>query len=214
LENKVLPLQSKLFNMTIDESLINAEEAIKPYLSIFKDCYGKAIKKYNSVLDNFSQPMYNRTKAVNFQNIIVNLIKEALTDYENVVIKEKYESITVVINNHTCARFKKLNAKGFPSNVRTVRNSAIESQQLQIGYIDMPPIARVDVGYKLDATGTDYEMLKVICRKGKKIIWDLYFHDINDKGETGGIEVTGTPIAPVETEIGRIKFPKENKKAK
>ena len=200
--------------MTLEESLVNAEETIKPYLSIFKGCYDEAIKKYNSLLNFFADPMYNRTKAINFQNIIVNLIKEALSENENVVIIEKYESITVVIDNHTCARFKKLNAKGFPSNFRTPRNSAIISQQLEFGFVDMPPIARVDVGYKLDETGTDYELLKVSCRRGKTIIWDLYFHDINDKGETGGIEVTIDPIVPNETGSERIKFPKENKKIK
>ena len=197
----------------MDESLIGAEDVIKPYLSKFKACYSQAIEKYNAVLNNFADPMYNRTKAINFQNIIVNLIKAAFAENDNVVIKEKYESITVVIDSHVCARFKKLNAKGFPSNAKTSRNDAIVAQQMTLGFSDYPPIARVDVGYKLDPTGTDYELLKVVCRKNKKVIWDLYFHDINEAHGTTGVEISLLPVTTKnDIENRRIKFPKENKK--
>ena len=200
--------------MNIQESLLSAEEEIKPYLSIFKECYEQAIVKFNALLNIFAAPMYNRTKAINFQNIIVNEIKQACSEMDGVNIIEKYESISLVINNHISARFKKLNAKGLPSNHRSNRNDAIIGQQMEIGFTDYPPIARIDVGYKMDATECDYELLKVICRKNNEILWDLYFHDANEDKETGSNPIKVTPPTPPNTSPSRITINKEHKKAK
>lgn len=198
--------------MTHLESLISAEEEIKPFLSIFKRCYEKAIDKYNDWLDSFAAPAYNRTRAIIFQNIIVNEIKATFFDMPNVQIKEKYESISLVINNHISARFKKLNRKGFPSNHRSKRNDSIIGQQLLLTFDNYPPIARIDVGYNLDATGMNFDLLKVICRKNDEVLWDLYFKDINEEGDIDTfIEI---PTAPNVTPPSRIVINNEHKKAK
>lgn len=205
--------------MTIQESLLSAEEEIKPFLSIFKGCYERAIKQYHVILNAYKKPFYNRTKAINFQNIIVNEIKEAFEGMEGVHIIEKYESISLVINNHISARFKKFNAKGFPSNHQSNRNDAIISQQLTLGFVDYPPIAWVDVGYAMDATGTQYDLLKVICRKKDNILWDLYFHDIDSGEATNDITpVTVKPTPPDndpnKPRVTIKKDEEQNKKAK
>lgn len=199
--------------MTQMQSLLIAEDEIKPYLIIFKGCYERAIVNYNALLNFIGRPLYNRTKAINFQDIIVNEIKEAFSNDENTTIIEKYESISLVINNHISARFKKFNTKGMPSNHRSGRNDAIISQQLELGFVDYPPIARIDVGYNMDITGTGYELLKVMCRRYNDVIWDLYFHDIDD------VQLPIQEVQPIEpdittTEETRRAKPKEEKKDK
>lgn len=200
--------------MTIQESLQNAEEAIKPYLITFKECYTKAIVKYNAFLDFFAAPLYNRTKAIIFQNIIVNEIKQAVSNMAEISIFEKYESISLIIDNHISARFKKLNEKGLPSNHHSIRNDAIVSQQLEIGFLEYPPIARIDVGYNMDVTGTNYELLKVICRKNNEILWDLYFHDIVEGENIHIVTNNVKPLTAPENTQPRITINKEYKKAK
>jgi hypothetical protein len=200
--------------MTHFESLLKAEEEIKPYLSLFKICYENAIEKYNHWLDFFAAPSYNRTKAITFHNIIVNEIKRLFYDMPGVQIIEKYESISMVINNHISARFKKFNKKGLPSNHKSIRNDSIISQQLEITFEEYPPIARIDVGYNMDATGMNYDLLKVICRKNDDIIWDLYFKDIEDTGNSD-IAITAPTNAPDATPVpSRIQINNEHKKAK
>src|ERR1043165_3595140 len=105
-----------------------AEEEIKPYLPLFKQCYEEAIIKYAKILTAYPEPLFQRTKAINFQNIIVNEIKRAFSSLENCRIIEKYESISLLINDYISARFKKLNKKGFPSNHRSGRNDLIIAQ--------------------------------------------------------------------------------------
>lgn len=210
---KIVFSVSKFNHMNHLESLLSAEEEIKPYLAIFKECYERAIVKYNGLLDYLSEPLYNRTKAINFQNIIVNEIKSAFSDSEDTVISEKYESISLVINNHISARFKKFNEKGLPSNHRSRRNDSIIAQQLELGFVDYPPIARVDVGYSMDITGTNFELLKVICRQNNEIIWDLYFHDSAEDQESKQSAQPIIPIPPTDGGGSRAK-PKEKKKDK
>lgn len=200
--------------MRVEESLLIAEEEIKPFLTIFKECYAQAIIKYNDCLNFFAEPIYNRTKAIQFQNIIVNRVKQAFSGMDNVIIIEKYESISLVINNYISARFKKFNGNGLPSNHRSKRNDAIIAQQLELGFLDYPPIARIDVGYAMDVTGTNYELLKVICRKNNEILWDLYFNDTNEGESNNDIVIKGTPTTPTPNEGQRIKINKEHKKAK
>lgn len=199
------------------ESLLQAEEEIKPYLVLFKECYEKAIVKYNAFRSFFTEPMYNRTKAINFHNIIVNEIKAAFSQVEEAQIIEKYESISLVLKNHISARFKKLNGNGLPSNHVSGRNNAIIAQQIEILFLDYPPIARVDVGYTMDITGTNYELLKVVCRKDKEILWDLYFHDSAEGEEGIESEERVKPIipTPVLPPTGRAipKVKKKDKKA-
>jgi hypothetical protein len=192
----VLNFEPNTHTMTIQESLLSAEEEIKPFLSLFKECYEKAIEKYNAFLSSFAAPLYNRTRAIVFQNIIVNEIISAFSGMPNVNIVEKYESISLVLNNHISARFKKLNKKGLPSNHRSHRNNALIAQQLEISYLEYPPIARVDVCYDLDATGMQYDLLKVMCRKNNQIIWDLYFNDINEGVNADTAIEISTPINP------------------
>jgi hypothetical protein len=198
--------------MTKMESLISAEEDIKSYLGLFKECYEKAIEKYNRLLDFFKDPMYNRTKAINFQNIIVNQIKDTFSEIPETEIIEKYESISLLIKGYIAARFKKFNGKGFPSNHRSGRNDAIIAQQLEIGYKEYPPIARIDIGYTWNATGTDYEFLKVICRKDDDVLWDLFFHE-TDSSDNSSKVIQQNHVTPPNNSPSRVTANKQHKKA-
>jgi hypothetical protein len=203
--------------MTIKESLLSAEEEIKPYLAIFKGCYERSIEQYHMLLNAYRKPFYNRTKAINFQNIIVNEIKEAFEEMGGVFIVEKYESISLVINNHISARFKKFNAKGLPSNHQSGRNDSIIAQQLTLGFLDYPPIAWIDVGYSLDATGTQYDFLKIICRRNQEIIWDLYFTDAGDMDNTAPTPIVNPTQPDIDIDTSRVTIKEDtekNKKAK
>jgi hypothetical protein len=199
--------------MTQIESLVSAEEEIKPYLSDFRECYQSAIEKYNDWLDSFAAPAYNRTRAIIFQNIIVNEIKERFFEMPNVRITEKYESISLIINDHISARFKKLNKKGFPSNHRSRRNDSIIAQQMEITFAEYPPIARIDVGYNFDSAGMNFNMLKIMCRKDDDIIWDLYFNE-SDESRNEGVLSEINPIEPDNILIQRVQVKEKQKKAK
>jgi hypothetical protein len=180
------------------KSLQEAENDIKPYLAVFKSCYEGAIIKYNRILAVYAEPMYNRTKAINFQNIIVNEIKSAFFSIDNTSIVEKYESISLIINNYISARFKKLNKQGLPNNHKSNRNDSIISQQLQLGFVDYPPLAWIDIGYALDISGMSFDILKVVCRKDGDIIWDLYFTDYEQQAdiETNRVTVKEDTLEP------------------
>lgn len=204
----------KLKTMGNYEHLLTAKEDVFPYLMQFKECYQSAIEKYFIALNSYKGLWTKRAKAIIFQNIIINEIKTSFNGMENIYIAEKYESISLVINSYVSARFKKFNEKGLPSNHTSKRNNAIISQQLELGYKDYPPFAFIDVGYTLDITGSQFDLLKVICRKNNDIIWDLYFHDIDNQAEDTN---TIFPITPVEPAAGnkktRIKINHEHKKA-
>jgi hypothetical protein len=190
---------------------MQAEIDIKPYLGIFKGCYEKALDKFNAVTGSYGGSLFTRTKAVIFHNIVVNEIKSTFFGMDGVQIIEKYESLSLIINQYISARFKKFNKHGLPQNARSKRNNLRIAQQLEFGYSNYPPIAFIDVGYKMDITGTKYEQLKVICRKHNDILWDLYF-DIDDNKQ-GTKEADVRPDKP-QTGETRFKVNKENKKDK
>lgn len=124
----------------------------------------------------------------------------------------KYSLIPINLWTNIKARFKKLNGKGLPSNHTSRRNDSIIAQQLELTFEDYPPIARIDVGYNMDATGTQYDLLKVICRKNNDILWDLYFNDIDEGENKNSNIIEDTPIVP--TTPTRITINNELKKAK
>lgn len=197
------------------QSLLSAKEDITEYLPRFKKCYEVAIEQYTTTLDSYNGLWTKRSKAIIFQNIIINEIKSEFSE-DDVSIIEKHESLQLILNNYISARFKKLNEKGLPSNHRSSRNDAIISQQLTFGFKDFPQIAFIDVGYILDMTGAQFELLKIICRKNNDILWDLYFHDAeSDAANTEQGELPIKPKDPQNTPApSRIKINKEHKKAK
>lgn len=79
--------------MTQENSLLKAEDEIKPYLLDLKNCYERTIAKYNIIIGSYNDQWLKRTKASVFQNVIINEIKLTFLGKPGIVIIEKYESI-------------------------------------------------------------------------------------------------------------------------
>jgi hypothetical protein len=150
-----------------------ADESLKPLLPVFKEIYDTSLFKMGVFL-SLGESLTDRTKATLFHNIIMNAAKVYFPG-NNVKVVEKYQSMYIVINNVFCGRFKKLNAKGLPSNINTTRNNAIISQQLKL-FGEDAEIKHIDIGYKINSSWTEFEALQVICRNNKQVAFTLPFN--------------------------------------
>ena len=87
---------------------------------------------------------------------------------EGLYLKRSNNSMFIVVEDEVIVRFKKLNEGGESANIQT---------ELQIEYRDQLPLPglgdlpRLDVGYRLDGTGMDYEAVMVSCPSGRGSAW-------------------------------------------
>ncbi len=179
---------------SIEKLTQRADENITPLLPVFKEIYDTALNKMGA-FTSLGESLTNRTKATLFHNILMNCAK-CHFPARNVNIVEKYQTIYIVINSAFSGRFKKLNAKGLPSNINTTRNNAIVSQQLTL--FGDSEIKHIDIGYKINSTWTGFEALQVIYRNNNQVVFTLPFNfeiltqkpDLNIKELPEQIEIT------------------------
>jgi hypothetical protein len=150
-----------------------AETIFAPHQIMISKCHHEALAKFNLTISSYPGTFNKRTKSTMFHNILINEISDAFQKKVDVTVIHKYSSIYVVFSNRAAARFKKLNKKGLPSNHASVRNDAIINQQCCLVFDEFPTMTYIDIGYTLDSTGTEFEILKISCRKNKQEVWSL-----------------------------------------
>jgi hypothetical protein len=193
-------------NVTLLE---NAETHLTPILPTFKKIYDLSLSKMNYILSLSDETFSKRTKATMFHNIIMNKAKEILPE-TNIKVVEKYESLVLTIGNTFIARFKKLNDSGFPSNIKTKRNTNIICQQYSL-FQDIQNSTFVDIGYQINSTWTEFTSLRILCRNKNEINFILPFNLLEDNNyELSFKEV----VEPIElTKRVKVKTMKEETKS-
>jgi len=172
---------------------VDAHELLEPYLLQFQQCYDEALQQLNQIILTYPHLNHARTRATMMHNLVVSLIKERLSNDAAVHIITKYESITVVIGNSVYGRFKKINRRGISSNIRTRRNEAILQQQLEIPFANVPAAANVDIGYVIDPMWTEFDDLRVVCRRGGNVLWEFSFVEVAQP-RTNTVPIAEVPV--------------------
>ena len=116
-----------------------------------------------------SQHIYDvATRSMVIQRHWYSISAEALRDDSGVKLVNNYERHCFEIDGEFALRFKHLNSKYRPRNNSNFRSRA---WVYQLNLPDLPPMPRLDFGYRLDLTGTIVETAMIMLCVGKEPSW-------------------------------------------
>jgi len=145
-------------------------ESINP---IIQEAVEKALEKLNTGLSYIDAELRNGTKANLLYDIIKSGIKVGLAEFKDIKIKEKWGSITLVIDNKLNAKIKKINnITGLPTFSKTSATKAFLDQSQLSLFPDVPAPTNICIGFKINDIYTQLLELKVLCINKNQMAWE------------------------------------------
>ncbi len=115
------------------------------------------------------------------QRTLANVLNDAVCDEAmrsfgggqdgNVVVNEDHHGKLFVFFGSAAIRFKKVDSKLAPRNVRTGRQVKISYQQLELDGIERPTV--LNLGYEPNILFTEIVAVSLSCRSNRHIVWEI-----------------------------------------
>jgi len=186
-------------------SEIEATEILQPHLATLKRVMDESLEDLNKALSVLSENANNRAKSSLLHSIAVEKAKKYFDKIQDVRIKSKYQSIQIIFSNKLIGRIKKVNKDNLSTNAKSSRNDAIVGQQISLFSELMPDLVQtatfIDLGYRLDETGSDFDRLRIICRYNDAIEWNICFKETEKEITILSNEQTDPLTTKEETQI-------------
>jgi len=187
--------------MTIEE----AGAILDPFLERIEFCIASAIKEYNKMESQTRSKFKKRTKASIINDFMVFNAARELEGLQGVLFSHNRQQFSVFLNDNFQLRFKKLDYRLRPSNIRTMQVFNFENQ-VQTQLPDMPsPVTHIIAGYVWNDLQTAIKDIYITCPSGEYNEWELKISAIKSP------QVTPTEVGANESVDLRAKrvFPQK-----
>jgi hypothetical protein len=160
--------------------LNDARSSLQPRMWVFAGALRRAVEAWNE--DGVSKHhtgLTESTRAVFISDLWYQYSSEKLRDDPDVSLETCGTRHFYIIDEKLTLRFKHLNEAYRSWNRRTSRS---EAWDLQLPFPTIPPMPRLDLGYRLDITGTVIVAALVVHRRGEEPIWrwQIWGHPISE----------------------------------
>ena len=162
--------------------MLNSEQSldvVKPHFGTLQRIMNETLEDVNKALGTLVETPNNRAKFSLIHSIAIEKAKKYFDKVKDVFIVSKYQSIQIIFSNKIVARIKKVNKDNISANAKSGRNDAILMQQTSLFsdllIEDVSPSTFVDLGYRINQTGDQFENLNVICRRLNTVEWHFSF---------------------------------------
>ncbi|MEX0595596.1 MAG: hypothetical protein WD512_03775 [Candidatus Paceibacterota bacterium] len=157
-----------------------AKELIKKYEKSLIAAVKAGFGRYkNEILPQISLTC-KRTKANIIRDFILQEIKKL--NFNGLKVhhanQNKEDLAIILLEKKIALRIKKIDKNRKSRNNKTQQTKSFLGQTLELDLLDVVP-TYCDLGYKLDKTGTNIEIVTVVCRLGKVVMWECI---LSDKG--------------------------------
>lgn len=155
---------------------ITIEEAgaiLDPFLERIEFCIASAIEEYNKIDSQTRSKFKKRTKASIINDFMVFNAARELEGLQGVLFSHNRQQFSVFLNDNFQLRFKKLDYRLRPSNIRTIQVFNFENQ-VQTQLPDMPsPVTHIIAGYVWNDLQTAIKDIYITCPNGPYNEWEL-----------------------------------------
>ena len=207
-------------NLPIEDDVKRILKPIEPLVySAFKMAWGDWQK-------TLLAPRFARTRPTVLWEFIIRRADEAFSGVAGIERREKYSTVSYIIDDSLMFRFKKGDRNGFSRNFPTQRALDFNDQNISCvddrqGLIfDDAYLPRVDIVYILNKLLTDIESIFVVARHKNRKLWDYHINpapavvqefplETKPKTPSTGIAVPKIPIEPA-IETNTVGGPAEN----
>lgn len=156
----------------------DAREILEPHLFKLKSVMYESLLTLNKCLTASGEQINNRALCSWLHSIAIEKAKKVFADVPNIIIRAKYQSILIVFDGKVVGRIKRINKKDLSTNAKTFRNQSIVSHRMTLFGLE-PALTFVDIGYRNDATWTEFERLNIVCRLYDEVLWRIPYNDLN-----------------------------------
>ena len=169
--------------------------------------YSRAVADWVESPDRSKISRWPRTRANVIFEYLANHLKEEFESDQNARFEWGDETFRLIFFLLLLIRFKKATKNGVGSSIPT--QAEIDFCNPQLDLPGMPGVQKVEISYKLNATGTAVDRINVAARDQDKPLWA---YPLSGSGETGSADViTFSPTQPPVPSIDEMVKPRRAK---
>ncbi len=159
--------------------LTEAKPVLQPRMPVFADALRKAVHEWNNGLGQYHAELDEFARSVIINQFWFAAAKNALYGDGGVSSGKHGNGYYFVVDGILVIRFKHLDESYKTWNHPTPRSRAMEAQ---LPFRSIPPLARLDLGYHLDLTGTVVETAMVMFNRNRRSVWrwQIWGHPIDE----------------------------------
>ena len=160
-------------------SLPDAKSVLQPRMPVFAGALRKAIHEWNNGLGQYHVDFDEFARSVIINQFWFAAAKKGLYGDDGISAGKHGNGYFFIVDEKLVIRFKHLDKLYKTWNHPTLRSRAMEAQ---LPFRSIPPLARLDLGYRLDLTGTVVETAMVIFNKDSSSVWrwQIWGHPIDE----------------------------------
>jgi hypothetical protein len=153
--------------MTVSEAW--AKEVLHPWEPLLARVVVEAWRRFKTgVAADIRSDLTKRGQANAVWDLMAAEAEGVFADFPDVRAERKENSLFVILGGVVTVRFKKLTRSGVSQNLQTELQLDYRGQVPLEGF---GPLPRLDVGYRVDPTGMNYEALLISCPEGRSAAW-------------------------------------------
>lgn len=169
--------------------------------------YSRAVTDWVENADRAKMSRWPRTRANVIFEYLANHLTEEFDSDPNARFEWGDETFRLIFDEQLLIRFKKANKNGVGSSIPT--QAEIDFCNPQLDLPGMPGVQKVEISYKLNATGTAVDRINVAARNQDKPLWA---YPLSGSDETGSADVIAfSPPQPPVPSIDEMVKPRTSK---
>ena len=145
-----------------------AQTILGPRVPVMLDALDHAVKLWTVDLSHRHDVLGILTRSMFINDVWYDAVLENLVDDPGAEVHPNATRQCLMFDNRVVVRLKLLDSNGRPRNNKTKRSVAWRNQ---LHLADLPPAARLDLGYRLDPIGSFVELAMLMFYKGDLPIW-------------------------------------------
>ncbi len=148
-------------------ALPKAMTILQPYVPDFARCLKRSVHEWNTGLGHLHVQLDEFARSVIINRLWYTSAEQILPP--SMVKADKVgNGKYLVIDETVVVRFKHLDKSYRPQNYPTERSTAWDKQ---LSFPSIPALARLDLGYRMDLTGTIVQTAMIMLNIGKHTVW-------------------------------------------
>ena len=179
--------------------LEEAQEILEHRVPPMEEALDKAVEAWNVDLSHRHDVLCSLTRSMFISGIWHDEVMQALIDDPGIRLYENEQRQCLIFDDRVAVRLKLLDDKDRPRNSKTKRGRAWHRQ---LNLPGLPPVVRLDLGYRLDPIGSYVELAMLMCCTGDIVIWRWPIQSRQDDEPANGVEsVEQRPLGFPETNL-------------
>lgn len=164
-------------------NLPSAQRIVQPRVLVFARCIARAMREWNTGLSGYHAIFDEFWRGVTINQLWYTNVEHLLPASSGVVVHKVGNGKYLVIDDQVVLRCKHLDDSYRPRNYPTSRSKSWEQQQ---PFRSIPPLVRLDLGYRLDLTGTVVQDVMIMLSQNKQTLWrwQIWGHPISEFAST------------------------------